>query len=84
MTQVVNIRTSDYDVFIGRPSDWGNPFEIGPDGTREEVIAKYRVYLKRRLDLQRRFGELVGKRLGCYCHPLPCHGDVLVEMIEGI
>ncbi len=38
---VVNIRTDKYDVFIGRPSKWGNPFIIGKDGTREEVLEKY-------------------------------------------
>lgn len=81
-TRVVNIRNSKFDVYIGRPSDWGNPFEIGPDGTREEVIEKYREYIKQRPDLQLRFNELLGKRLGCYCRPRPCHGDVLVEMVE--
>ena len=24
--------------------------------------------------------ELSGKRLGCFCAPLPCHGDVLAEI----
>ena len=25
-------------------------------------------------------GELGGKRLGCWCAPLSCHGDVLVKL----
>lgn len=78
-TRVVHVRKSGYDVFIGRPSLWGNPFLIGRDGTRDEVIAKYRSYLMKRPQLVRRARkELTGKRLGCFCHPLPCHGDVLV------
>ena len=81
-TTVVNVRTSNYDVYIGRPSKWGNPFCIGRDGTRSQVIRNYRVYARRftRDDLE----ELRGKRLGCYCHPLPCHGDVLVSLLNGM
>jgi hypothetical protein len=82
-TRVVNIRHSEYDVYIGRPSRWGNPFIIGRDGTREEVIEKFRDRVFRVITLN--FNEVMalsGKRLGCYCKPLPCHGDVLVELIE--
>ena len=40
-TRVVHCRRERYDVYVGRPSPWGNPFVIGRDGTREEVVAKY-------------------------------------------
>ena len=80
-TTVVNVRTSTYDVYIGRPSEWGNPFRIGPDGTRSQVIEKYRIYARR--FTQEDLKELRGKRLGCYCHPLPCHGDVLASLADG-
>lgn len=26
--------------------------------------------------------QLRGKRLGCFCKPAPCHGDVLIRMLE--
>lgn len=65
-------------VYIGRPSKWGNPFTIGRDGTRDEVIALYRASLAGREAEVRR--ELRGKDLKCWCAPLPCHGDVLVEV----
>ena len=78
---VVHCKKEPYDVYIGRPSKWGNPFEIGKDGTREEVIEKYRQYLNSRPDLLSSWKELEGKILGCWCSPKPCHGDVLVEMI---
>ncbi len=82
MTTVVKIN-HPYDVYIGRPSKWGNPFQIGVHGTREEVIAKYWGWIQTKPALLRRLGELKGKTLGCYCKPLPCHGDVLVQLIEG-
>lgn len=86
MTQVVNKRYEQYDVYIGRGSKWGNPYIIGVDGNRAEVIAGYRIWLWQQIregkitlaDLR----SLDGKRLGCYCSPLPCHGDVLVGAIE--
>jgi hypothetical protein len=81
-TTVVNIRQEKADVYIGRPSLWGNPFVIGRDGTRDEVIAKYRSYLVNHPFLLNCVFELKGKKLGCYCKPLACHGDVLIEMIE--
>lgn len=69
-------------MLIDRSTEWGNPFVIGVDGTREEVIAKFRVHIRKRLDLMRRLPELKGKRLGCHCAPLACHGDVYVELLE--
>lgn len=79
---VVNIYADGgWDVFIGRPTKWGNPFRIGEDGTREEVIAKFREYLAGRPDLIKAAKcDLRGKKLACYCAPKPCHGDVLAEV----
>jgi hypothetical protein len=84
-TRVVNILDEPCDVSIMRPGKWGNPFEVGPDGTLEEVLLKYKVHVKRS-PLMRDLHELVGKRLGCKCRgrhvPDGCHGDVLVELIH--
>lgn len=68
-------------VYIGRPTKWGNPFQIGPDGTREEVIAKFEAALRANpalMEAARR--ELRGRSLACWCAPLPCHGDVLMKI----
>jgi hypothetical protein len=81
MTSVVNLKDG-YDVRVCRPSKWGNPFQIGLDGTREKVIQKYEIWIRHRPDLLAALPELVGKRLGCHCKPLPCHGDVLVKLIQ--
>lgn len=84
-TIVVNISKDDHDVFIGRPSVFGNPYKIGEDGSREEVIEKFRKYwyapeqskLRKKAKL-----ELTGKRLGCYCSPKACHGDIIAEFLN--
>lgn len=80
-TRVVNLYYDEYDVYIGRPSKWGNPFRIGIDGTREEVIRKYYRHLKDSSYLMNRIVTLRGKRLGCFCKPKPCHGDMIVKAL---
>ena len=85
MCQVVNKYESKYDVYIGRGSKWGNPYVIGKHGNRDEVIAKYREHLRSQV----RSGEVTvndlkslnGKRLGCFCRPKACHGDVIVRAV---
>lgn len=81
-TRVVHCRKEPSDIFIGRPSRWANPYHIGPDGTREQVVNKYREWLIRQPTLLREIRGLRGKTLGCACAPLPCHGDVLVELAD--
>jgi hypothetical protein len=81
-TTIVNIHHKvPYDVYIGRGSKWGNPFKIGKDGTRDEVIEKYAQYIADNEYLIGSLEELRGKRLGCYCAPKRCHGDVLIELL---
>lgn len=89
-TTVVNVSAGSFDIYIGREnrrrgypaSPWGNPFLIGKDGNRDEVIARYRDWIVEQPDLLARLPELKGKRLGCWCSPLACHGDVLAEMAD--
>lgn len=83
-TTVVHCKKEPFDIYIGRPSRWGNPFVIGEDGTREEVIALYREYVLMRADLIRALPELKDKVLGCWCHPQSCHGDVLAELADKV
>lgn len=82
MTRVVNLMSESFDVFVGRGSPFGNPFKIGRDGSREEVIQKYEEWIRNQPDLMAMLAELKGKTLGCFCKPKPCHGDVLVKLIE--
>jgi hypothetical protein len=81
-TRVVHWRREVCDVRIDRPSIWGNPFRIGPDGTRHQVIQKYRAWILTQPHLLARLPELRGKVLGCWCKPGECHGDVLAELAD--
>jgi len=90
-TTVVNLRTSAYDVDITRATRWGNPFTHEKDkptrakyvvATREEAISKYEEWLKQQPHLMVKLSTLRGKVLGCWCKPLPCHGDVLARLAD--
>jgi len=67
-------------VYIGRPSKWGNPFVIGRDGSRADVVSKYRSHLLGSPALMPALPELRGKDLVCWCAPCACHGDVLLTL----
>ena len=84
MTRVVHCKREPYDVYIGRPSKWGNPFKSGRDGTLEEVLEKYYDHIMSRPDLLAALPELEGKVLGCWCNPKPCHGDILVGLLQEV
>ncbi len=86
MSKVLNKHTSGTPagaVYIGRGSAWGNPFRIGPDGDRAQVVAAHEAWLAGRHDLLRRIGELRGKDLVCFCAPAACHGDLLLRLANG-
>ena len=70
-------------IYIGRGSRWGNPFRIGPDANRADVVAKHEAWLRGRHDLLRAIGELRGHDLVCFCAPAPCHGDLLLRLANG-
>ncbi len=85
MCKVLNARqvgkhASATRVYIGRPSKWGNPFVIGRDGSRAEVIAMYRAWIVAQPALMNALDELRGRDLACWCAPLACHGDELIDL----
>ena len=96
MTVVVNFRKEPCDVKICRKPDnsipdppefgcFGNPFHLKDHG-REECIRLYREYFHKRIKEDEAFREAImslkGKKLGCFCAPLPCHGDVIKEWLD--
>lgn len=89
-TRVVNKdRGSEYDVYIGRGTPWGNPFAIGENGMdRRQVISAYREFFKKKFidDPQgnRDIRTLKGLVLGCHCKPEACHGDVICEYLNSL
>ena len=76
-----------FDTYIGRGTLWGNPYAIGQDGDREEVIRKFaydfnRGFLRGGEDFNEKLKALRGHTLGCHCKPYACHGDVLAEYLN--
>lgn len=87
---VVHCLHSDFDVYVGRRMEglvwtydapWGNPFARKP---RHEAIAAYEVWLRTQPQLLRRLPSLRDQRLGCWCAPQPCHGDVLAKLVNSL
>jgi hypothetical protein len=89
MCIVVNVREKECDVFIGRPSKWGNPYSH-VKGTppefkvkdRSEAITKFESYLLSNKELMDALHELKYKKLGCFCKPLRCHGDIIKKYVD--
>ena len=76
-------------VYIGRAarggyktSKWHNPFPLRSERDRATVLAQYRQYLLGQTELLAALPELAGKVLGCWCLPKPCHGAILIELVN--
>jgi hypothetical protein len=100
ITTVVDVMSQPHNVYIGRAlaqrfrgiilhnpyhGFWGNPFKIGVDGDRQQVVELYERWLLHdpaAHEHRRRLPELHGRILGCHCHPKPCHGDVLAKLAD--
>ena len=90
-TVVVNIHKEPFDVYIGRAGRgqdgyFGNRFRIGPGMTREDSVERFERYFVNRVEkdseFKRRILALKGKRLGCFCKPSACHGDVIANWLN--
>ena len=80
---------STSEVKAGESGYWGNPFRLHDEGQRAAVLAKYKGYFFERMERDKFFkarvhDELRGRVLGCFCHPLPCHGDIIAEYLNGL
>ena len=92
MTKVINIHSDDlYDVYIGRAGKgmdgyFGNPYTPRTAAERGSAITQYKRWFWARVNNDEEFHDRVvtlqGKVLGCFCHPKPCHGDVIVAWLE--
>lgn len=86
-TRVVHCRREPYDVMIDRTTQFGNQFPLSKY-SRPESILQYHAWFYRQLEFSPEFKEAVlalkGLTLGCWCAPLACHGDVIVEYLEGL
>lgn len=85
-TLVVHFKKEPYDVYVGRPSKWGNPYSH-KEGTlaefktknRREAVDKFEKYLIGNKDLMKDLPSLKGKVLGCWCAPSLCHASILIK-----
>lgn len=94
ITRVINIKSdkkyqaesnTPYYEYIGRRSYWGNPYSMFEDGDRDEVIRKFKYDFdyEKFLNVDKsKVYSLAGKRLGCFCKPQACHGDVLADFLN--
>lgn len=90
--RVVHCKRARFDVYVGRPTPWGNPIllhDATDDLDRAEVVSQYEAWVTTSDDpraawVRDHVHELRGKTLGCWCAPRPCHGDVLARMAEAV
>ena len=90
-TTVVNLNHEPYDVYIGRPGRgkteaegvFGNPYH---EQGREQNLRLFRIYFYKRLAEDKGFAKKVeklrGKKLGCFCKPKDCHGDIIADYVN--
>lgn len=86
--RVVNLRNEKCDIRVDRRSPWGNPYKIGPGADREQVLAKYREFIRAstrpqlfRMEVERwerDHPDAPECRIGCWCTPERCHADLLI------
>jgi hypothetical protein len=97
-TRVVH-KSEPHDVYVGRPSIYGNPYSHKAGtaakfrvASRAEAIARYETWLLAQPGLVALVqAELTGKVLGCWCRPkegfqgrLLCHAQVLAGIADGV
>jgi len=92
VARILNKRTASKGllknaIYVGRPGTFGNPFQIGRDGGREEVVRLYRKWFAKKVAEDARFRGAVealrGKDLSCWCAPARCHAEVILEYLSG-
>lgn len=92
-TRVVNIRSSQYDIYIGRAGRgqdgyFGNPFKLVCDTPESRIIIlnKYKEYFDCKIAndpiFKDKIHQLKGKVLGCFCKPYACHGDIIANYLN--
>lgn len=70
-------------IYVGRPTKWANPYRIGVNGNRDEVVELYKDWLREKIEENPKFLEpLKGKDVACWCRlDEKCHADVIIEAL---
>lgn len=94
MIRVTKVNLGIDGIYIGRGTPLGNPYHIGKDGNRDEVIEKYRQYLNKKIydkdpailkslqEIKQYERDFYVVTLLCHCKPLACHGDIIKEILD--
>ena len=84
--RVVNKYNSDFDVNIQRGTIWGNPFTLEEHG--DQAIPLFKEYFIKKIKAREitmdHLEVLRGMKLGCTCHPLSCHGDIIAKIVNKV
>lgn len=89
---VLNIKGTKNDpqftLYIGRAmymggwrlkkSKWANPYPTKKYG--DQACVMYKEYVEKNPELMASLPELANQKLGCWCQPGKCHGDVLHDL----
>ena len=82
------------DLFEKKPylidgTELGNPIKLKGEHTREESLAAHRKFFLENTDRFKNILETIENIasrqtvcLTCWCHPKPCHGDVIAEYLN--
>lgn len=86
-TEFQELKKSDTYEYIGRGSNWGNPYAMTSysNEDREKVINLFKYDFEKDILLKVKKQEvykLLGKKLGCFCKPFACHGDILADYLN--
>lgn len=88
MTKIVHCRKEKYDVYIGRPGYYGNPYILEKEEDRDKVLDQYKAYFEEKMKNDPLFKlkilQLKGKILGCWCSPRRCHGDIIANFLNNL
>lgn len=93
MIEVVHFKKEPNCEYIGRPSPLGNPYPLKKGEIKGSTLPRYKEWLLTKIkkkdkevcaEMNRLFliainGDL---KIGCWCSPHPCHGDVIKEILE--
>lgn len=82
LDMIVHCKRDQFDVYVGRPSPWGNPFTVAQHG-RGTAIQQFERWVRQpeQKELRNRARrELPGMVLGCWCAPRPCHAATWIQI----
>jgi hypothetical protein len=77
---VVHKKRGPYDVYVGRPTKWGNPYHLNCEGSRDNVCDRHEAHVSGNPELVAQLHELKGKVLACWCSPKRCHAHTLAAL----